>query len=181
MTDRPHCTAYFAISLDGFIADAEGGVGWLEAPTAGLKNDTSFADFMGQIDAMIMGRNTFQQVLTFGEWPYTKPVFVASNSLKAVPDSLHDKATLTSGSPTELLQQMADLGHTRIYVDGGATVQGFLAADLINRLVMTIIPTMLGLGIRIFGTLAAPLDWALQSSRTIGNGLVELTYDRISA
>jgi len=178
MTARPHCTAYFAISLDGFIADADGGVGWLEAPSAGLEDDTGFVDFMGEIDALLMGRNTFEQVLTFGAWPYSKPVFVPSHSLTALPEDMKDKATLISGSPQDLLTQMGTLGHQRLYIDGGATVQSFLAADLIDRLVMTMIPTLLGTGIRIFGELAKPLDWVQQSTRILGDRLVQITYDR---
>lgn len=178
MTNYPHCTAYFAISLDGFIADAEGGVGWLDAANEGLEGDTGYSDFIDSIDAILMGRTTFQQVLSFGAWPYTKPVYVLSNSLKSLPLELDGKASLACGSPNAVLRQMARLGHRRLYVDGGATVHAFLAEGLIDRLVMTMIPTLLGSGIRIFGHLPAPMDWTLRNNRTPSDRLVELTYDR---
>ena len=178
MNERPHCTAYFAISLDGFIADAEGGVGWLDAPSAGLDDDMGFIEFMAGIDAVLMGRVTFQQVLGFGAWPYTKPVFVLSNSLTDLPTNMQAKATLASGSPHDLLHRMGAVGHNRLYIDGGATVESFLAEDLIDRMVMTMIPTLLGSGIRIFGPLTAPLHWTQKQTRVLGERLVQVTYDR---
>ena len=81
---------YIATSLDGFIADKDGGLDWLMEIPNPDKSDYGFAEFMNTVDALLMGRKTFEIVVSFGQWPYTKPVFVLSNSLKEIPDNFFD-------------------------------------------------------------------------------------------
>ncbi|PCK31146.1 dihydrofolate reductase family protein [Pseudoalteromonas piscicida] len=151
---------YIGASLDGFIADKNNRIDWLhEIPNpAGL--DLGFADFMARIDAIIMGRNTFETIQGFDcEWPYKKPVFVLSNTLKTVPKSIADKVSLVRGELTDIVEQLAQLGYQNLYIDGGKTIQSFLQQDLIDELIITTIPILLGGGVPLFTELNAPLKF----------------------
>ena len=176
--NRPHCTAYFAMSLDGFIADAAGGVDWLNTEAAAADGESDFEAFIGDIDALLMGRVTFLQFLAFGEWPYSKPIFVLRNSLTELPGDLGGEAYLIRGTPRALLAEMQRRGHHRLYIDGGETVRSFLAEDLIDGISMTLVPILLGSGVRIFGERAAPLTWTHESSRVLADHLVQSTSRR---
>ena len=117
---------YIATSLDGYIADSDGGLDWLQTVPNPHQDDLGFNDFMAGIDALVMGRNTFDVVCGFGgEWPYPKPVFVLSSSLKEIPDEYRDKAELVSGSLDEVVASLHQKGFRNLYIDGGKTVQGF--------------------------------------------------------
>jgi len=89
---------YVATSLDGFIAASDGGLDWLMETPNPEQSDYGFAEFMSGIDAIVMGRNTFETVLTFGDWPYSKPVFVLSRTLDEVPEGLRDRVEVVSCS-----------------------------------------------------------------------------------
>lgn len=105
-----------------------------------------------------MGRNTFEVVAGFdGEWFYTKPVFVWSNSLKEIPEKFKDKAFLVKGSITEVLSEIHSRGYTRLYIDGGKTIQSSLKEDLIDEMIITTIPVLLGSGIPMFAELPKQL------------------------
>lgn len=122
---------YIASSLDGFIAARDGGIDWLHEIPNPDRSDYGYAEFMGNIDAIVMGRNTFEQVLTFDSWPFDKPVFVLSNSLSELPESMTGKAQIVSGDITKLVNQLNKQGYANLYIDGGRTIQGFLKRDLI--------------------------------------------------
>ncbi|WP_339705308.1 dihydrofolate reductase family protein [Algoriphagus aquimarinus] len=105
-----------------------------------------------------MGRNTFEVIAGFdGEWFYTKPVFVWSNSLKEIPKKFKDKAFLVKGSITEVLSEIHSRGYTRLYIDGGKTIQSSLKEDLIDEMIITTIPVLLGSGIPMFAELPKQL------------------------
>ncbi|MCG9759649.1 MULTISPECIES: dihydrofolate reductase family protein [Pseudoalteromonas] len=151
---------YIGASLDGFITDKNNRLDWLhELPNPeGL--DLGFADFMARVDAIIMGRNTFETIQGFDcEWPYNKPVFVLSNTLKEVPKVFADKVSLVQGELTDIVEQLAQQGFKTLYIDGGKTIQSFLQQDLIDELIITTIPTILGGGTPLFGTLNEPLKF----------------------
>lgn len=151
---------YIATSLDGYIADKNNSVDWLHEIPNPQGDDFGFGEFMDRIDALIMGRNTLDVVLSFGvDWPYTKPVYVLSNSMIEVPKELEGKVFLTKGDPAEVMAELSAKGHSNFYVDGGTTIQQFLKADLIDEMVISIIPTLLGGGIPLFGELAQPLKF----------------------
>jgi dihydrofolate reductase len=170
---------YIATSLDGFIADRSGGLDWLTSVPNPTGGDFGFAEFMAGIDALVMGRVTFETVAGFGAWPYDKPVFVVSNSLAAIPATLQGKAELIHGEPSALLRTLRARGHERLYIDGGRTIQGFLAADLVDELIITRVPVLLGGGFPLFGPLAGPLDFEHVSSELLGtSGLVKSRYRR---
>ena len=101
-----------------------------------------------------MGRNTFDTVASFeGDWLYPKPVFVLSSSLKDIPERLAGKVDLIQGSPGEIISYLNEYGFENLYIDGGQTIQSFLEADLIDELIITRIPVLLGDEIPLFGYL----------------------------
>jgi dihydrofolate reductase len=170
---------YIATSLDGFIADRDGGLDWLHAVPNPSGDDFGWGAFMAGIDALVMGRVTFETVVGFGAWPYDKPVFVVSDTLAALPASHSDKAEIIRGTPAELMRSLAERGHEHLYIDGGRTIQGFLEADLVDELIITWVPVLLGGGYPLFGTLARPMDFEHIHTEPLGSsGLVKSRYRR---
>jgi dihydrofolate reductase len=172
---------YIAQSLDGFIAGPDGELDWLQDIDNPEGSDFGFSACMESIDALIMGRNTFEVVVTFDFWPYTKPVFVASSSRKEIPSSLKDKAFLIQGTPKEMVAAMQAKGYSRLYVDGGILIQSFLKTGLIDELTVTTIPVLLGSGIRLFGHLEERIKLKLVNSEILANQLIKTTYQTVKA
>ena len=169
---------YIGTSLDGFIARKDGEIDWLVQ----FANDEAFSSYeelIGRIDAFVIGRGTFEKVLSFPTWPYTKKVFVLSNSLKNAPESVSKKVTILSKKPGELLSHLSGMGYSTIYVDGGKVIQDFLKEDLIDELIISKAPVLIGSGIPLFGHLDA--DLSFQHIRTVvgSNGLVRSYYEKI--
>jgi dihydrofolate reductase len=134
---------------------------------------------MATVDALVIGRNTFETVLTFDSWPYgEKPVFVLS-SRPIPPAPVGAVVEWMSGAPSEIVSQLAARGIGHIYVDGGITIQRFLRAGLIQRLIITRIPVLIGAGIPLFG--ATERDIALKhiATRQYTSGLVQSEYEVI--
>jgi dihydrofolate reductase len=125
-----------------------------------------------------MGRNTFEFVQGFGQWPYEKPVFVASSSLAAPPAGYEDKIVIVSGTPAELLGAIEGTGCRSVYVDGGALITRFLENDLIDDMVITRTPQLLGGGYPLFGGLSRGSIWKKTSSRELNDYLVQTRYER---
>jgi len=138
-----------------------------------------YTAFMDQIDALVMGRFTFETVCSFDiEWPYTKPVFVLSHALKEVPAGMEDKVFLVQGSVTEILNQIHKKGFHRLYIDGGRTIQNFLQADLIDEMIITTIPILLGGGTPLFGALLEPLNFSCKESSIFLGKIVQTHFVR---
>jgi len=170
---------FIAQSLDGYIAGKNGELEWLHSIPNPDNNDMGFSDLIQEVDAIIMGRTTFETVVGFGvEWPYTKPVFVLSHSLKRVPSGFEKKATLISGTPSKILTQLHKVGYQNLYIDGGVTIQNFLEHDLIDELRITTIPILLGGGSSLFGVMDASIDYELISSKVYLNQIVQTHYRR---
>ena len=120
-------SVFIATSLDGYIADKNGGIDWLHSTPNPYKIDMGYGEFTSQIDALVMGRITFETVCGFDmDWPYQKPVFVLSNTLTEIPERFKAKVHLVKGSLTEILEQIHQKGLYQLYIDGGATIQSFL-------------------------------------------------------
>jgi dihydrofolate reductase len=170
---------YVATSLDGYIAGPNGELDWLNEIPNPNKSDFGFKEFMDSIDAIVMGRKTYEKVLAFdGEWPYSKKVFVLSNSLTEVDLSLKDKAEIIKYSPREITIALRERGYYNLYIDGGTTIQGFLADDLIDELIITRIPIILGGGIPLFGKLNERLNFKHFSTQVLEDFLVKSHYKR---
>ena len=123
------------------------------APTAGENH--GFENFMDSVDGLVMGRHTYEKVLAFDQWPYRKPVVVLSKSLRQdrVPAKLSGKVHLSADTPQALMESLYRRGWKRVYVDGGQVIQSFLTAGLIEDLIITRIPVLLGSGRPLFGPL----------------------------
>ncbi|MGI9276141.1 MAG: dihydrofolate reductase family protein [Endozoicomonas sp.] len=170
---------YIATSLDGYIADSDGGLDWLQTVPNPEHDDFGFAEFMAGIDALVMGRNTFDVVCGFGgEWPYPKPVFVLSSSLKEIPAEYKDKAELVCGSLKEVVESLRQRGFNNLYTDGGKTIQSFLQAGMIDEMIITRIPILLGGGIPLFGSLPEHMTFEHVGTKVLLDALVQSHYRR---
>ncbi|MBE7641086.1 dihydrofolate reductase [Salegentibacter sp. BLCTC] len=170
---------FIATSLDGYIADKNGGIDWLHSVPNPNNDDMGYLQFTNGIDALIMRRNTFETVIGFNvPWPYNKPVFVLSNKLKEISESHKDKAFLVHGTLTEILAQIHKKGYERLYIDGGKTIRNFLKADLIDEMLLTTIPILLGGGSSLFGELPNELKFELIETKTFLNQISQRHYKR---
>ena len=166
-------SVFVGTSLDGFIARANGDLDFLEA---GGGEPHGYDEFIATVDALVIGRKTFETVLTFGSWPYgNKPVVVLSTRPLA-PTPPGAMVERMSGAPADIVSQLAARGIGHIYVDGGITIQRFLEAGLIYRLIITRVPVLIGGGIPLFG--AVPRDIPLKhvATRHYASGLVQSEY-----
>lgn len=168
--------AYIAQSLDGFIAGPRGELEWLEEIKNPELSDFGFAQFMASIDALLMGRNTFEKILSFGCWPYDKPVFVASNSLEVLPPDVEGRVTLIGGELLAMVETLRNKGYEALYIDGGSLIQSALREALLDELFVTTVPVLLGEGIPLFGTLRRKIHLQLLSSEVLVGQLVQTHY-----
>ena len=168
---------FIATSMDGFIAREEGGIDWLEIPGAEIE-DHGFAEMMASVDGLVMGRGTFEKVLEFGVWPYEKPVIILSRSLSQsdIPDHLKDKVDLSKLDPESLMTDLYKRGWKRAYVDGGKIIQSFLSLGLIEDMVITRIPVLIGSGISLFGPLTSDIRLEHVKTDSYKSGLVSSKY-----
>jgi len=127
---------------------------------------------------MVIGRGTYEKVLGFPEWPYEKKVFVLSTSLKQISGILNEKATLVAMKPAELLNYLSDKGFSNIYIDGGKVIQSFLREDLVDELIITKVPELIGTGIPLFGYLDNDLRFEHIKTNIYSDGLVKSQYKR---
>ena len=172
-------SVFIAISLDGYIADKNGGIDWLHSIPNPKNDDMGYVEFTNNIDALVMGRTTFETVCGFDvDWPYNKPVFVLSNKLKEIPESHKGKAILVKGTLTEILEQIYEKGLNKLYIDGGTTIRNFLKEDLIDEMVLTVIPILLGGGSPLFSELPKELKFELIKTKTCLNQVTQNYYKR---
>jgi dihydrofolate reductase len=166
-------SVFIATSLDGFIARQDGALDWL--PVNGGEPH-GYTEFMATVDALVIGRKTFETVLTFDAWPYEKPVVVLSTTLTEVkaPDGV--VCEVMAGTPQEIVTRLSQRGLRHLYIDGGVTVQGFLRAGLIQRLIITRIPVLLGSGISLFGSLSHDIRLEHVATRSYPSGMVQSEY-----
>ncbi|PYP82495.1 MAG: hypothetical protein DMF61_26260 [Blastocatellia bacterium AA13] len=173
-------TVYVGTSLDGFIARENDDIDWLVKFENPEVHD-SYAEFMNRIDAIVMGRGTFDKVLTSPSWPYDKKVFVLSTTLRQIPSALEGRATVLAMKPKPLLDYLSSEGFSRIYIDGGKVIQEFLREDCIDELIITTVPVLIGSGIPLFGRLDCDLQFEHIGTNVYSNGLVKSRYVRSRA
>lgn len=169
-----------AMSLDGFVARQDFGLDWLmKQMTEG--EDHGHAVFMDSIDGLVMGSGSFRTALSFGHWPYEKPVIVMSKTLKPddIPVELRDKVILSEQTPRQVMASLSKRGWQRVYVDGGKIIQSFLRDGLIADMTVTIAPILIGAGKRMFGELDADIDLQLLDTKSFPSGLVTTKYEII--
>lgn len=179
MKNTPLNSIFIATSLDGYIADRNNRIDYLSQFPNPNKDDLGYADFMKNIDAILMGRKTFEMVCSFDiEWPYEKAVFVLSNRMKVIPQPYSSHARLISGAPKKVLADIHLMGYRRFYIDGGKTIQSFLQEDLIDEMIITQIPVLLGGGTSLFGELKIPLWFECHHTEIFLNKIVQNHYRR---
>ena len=168
---------YIGTSLDGFIAGIDGDIEWL-VKYQNQEVIDSYVQFISKIDAIVIGRGSFEKVLSFPEWPYDKKVFVLSSSIKEVPDAVKGQVTILSMRPKELLDYLSKEGLSNIYVDGGKVIQDFLNEDCIDEMTITKVPELIGQGIPLFGFLDHAIPFRHVQTNIYSNGLVKSHYER---
>ncbi|MEL6406933.1 MAG: dihydrofolate reductase family protein [Chloroflexota bacterium] len=172
-------SVFIATSLDGYIAHSDGGIDWLESvPPVGNGDDAGYSAIYNAVDALVMGRGTFDKILTFDSYPYAgKPLVVLSSTLTTVPDKLseHD-ISIMHGTPQRVYEQLSERGYTHIYLDGGKVIQSFLRAGLVDDMTITQIPILLGSGLSLFGELERDIHLRLLRSTAWHNGFVQSVY-----
>jgi len=171
---RPRCSVFIATSIDGYIARPDGTFDFLsivERPG----EDYGFAEFFATVDALVIGRNTYETALAFPEWPYAgKRCIVLTH--RETP-SVHGEQFF-AGEPAALVDQLALSGAQRLYVDGGAVIRQFVREGLIDDMTLAIVPVLLGSGIPLFGSALPEQRLHLHSSKAFESGLVQLCYTR---
>jgi dihydrofolate reductase len=167
-------SVFVGASVDGFIARADGALDFLP-PGGGEPH--GYTEFMAGIDALVIGRNTFETVLGFDPWPYgNKRVVVLSSrpmDLSAAHGAVLEQM---EGPPARIVSQLAARGVHHLYVDGGITIQRFLRAGLIERLIITRVPVLIGAGIPLFGALAGDIRLEHIATTHYASGLVKSEY-----
>jgi len=175
---------FLGMSVDGFIARLDGDISWLDGgaapddssaplPDDGEGGDFGFAEFVGGIDAIVMGRSTYDFIAPFAEWPYQgKPVHVLSTTLEPGADGRITVHRSLDGA----VEALGAAGYRRVYVDGGRTVHEFLRAGLIADLTLSRVPVLIGTGQTPFGEFAADVHLEHVRTRSFPGGMVQSTY-----
>ena len=174
------CSVYIATSLDGFIARPDGDVEWLSSPdyVPADGSDYGFQAYIDSVDVLVMGRNSFAKVLSFGVWPYKgTPVVVLSSQVIDIPEDLAGKVRHMNAEPTAVVSSLAAEGARHLYIDGGVTIQRFLAAGLIDEITLSVIPTLLGDGIPLFGSMIGEQRLLHVGTQSYVNGIVQIKYE----
>ena len=167
-------SVFIGTSLDGFIARPNGDLDFL--PEGGGEPH-GYNEFIANIDAIVLGRKSFEKVLTFEPWPYgDKRVVVLSSRPVDLTAARGGVVEQMAGAPAEIVAQLAATGARHLYIDGGVTIQGFLRAGLIQRLIITRVPVLIGDGIPLFGTLPQDIRLRHVATRSYPSGLVSSEY-----
>jgi dihydrofolate reductase len=170
-------SAYIGTSLDGFIARKDGEIDWLiqfDSPEI----NQCYTEFNSKIDAIVIGRGTYEKVVTFPDWFYQQKVFVLSTQIKQIPDSLKEKVAVLSIPPKELLHYLSNEGYTNIYVDGGKVIQSFLKENLLDEIIISRVPVLIGDGISLFGLLDHDITFKHIQTNVFSNGLIMSRYEK---
>lgn len=170
-------SVFCGVSVDGFIARPNGALDWLPAEP----EEHGFTEFLASVDAIVMGRNTFDVLMGFDldEWPYgDKRIVVLTRRALEISKAkaLGGVVDAMNGTPAEIVSRLAAEGARHLYVDGGITVQEFLRAGLVDRLVITRVPVLIGQGIPLFGSLPADVTLRHVATRSFPSGLVQSEY-----
>ncbi|HYW49880.1 MAG TPA: dihydrofolate reductase family protein [Gemmatimonadaceae bacterium] len=172
---RPRVSVYIATSLDNFIARDDGSLDWLEDVQDAGGGDYGYAAFMDTIDAVVLGRTTYDAVRSFDTWPFTgKRVIVVTN--RPLVSAFGEEAY--AGALTPLMQRLGADGVQRVYLDGGATIRQGLDESLVDDMTLSVVPVLLGSGLPLFTRGLPGTKWTLTGAEAFPKGLVQLRYDR---
>ena len=166
-------SVFVGTSVDGFIARPNGALDFLP-PGGGEPH--GYNEFIATVDAIVIGRKTFETVLEMGGWPYGKKRVVVLSSRPIDISKAGGVVEQMAGTPVEIVAQLAATGARHLYVDGGITIQRFLSAGLVQRLVITRVPVLIGEGIPLFGALPHDVPLIHITTRQYASGLVQSEY-----
>ena len=178
------CSVFIATSLDGFISRTDGSIDWLDQANSRVPKgeDCGYEQFMSTVDALVMGRHTFELAKSFGEWPYGKtPVLVLSSRMRSLPAGLPKTVRLFNEAPGTIVARLAAEGMGHLYIDGGLTIQRFLSDALIDEIIITKIPVLIGSGRPLFGPLSADVRLEHISTRAFDFGFGQSKYRVLKA
>jgi len=168
-------SVFCGVSVDGFLARPNGALDFLDA---GGQEPHGYEEFFSSVDVMVIGRKTYEVVLGFGGWAYgTKPVVVLSSQpidFSSIKDGVVEQM---SGEPAEIVERLKARGFQHAYIDGGITIQRFLAAGLVHRLIIARVPILIGVGIPLFGSLPQDISLRHIATRSYKGGLVQTEYE----
>ena len=171
-------SVFVGISVDGFMARKNGGIDFL--PTDGGESH-GFNEFYASVDAVVIGRKTFEWVVDYGGWAYGERMRVVVLSSKPLDLSVArergGKVEQMAGDPVDIVEKLEASGVQHAYVDGGVTIQRFLRAGLIQRLTITRVPVLIGEGIPLFGALPRDIKLRLVTAKDYPSGLSKTEYE----
>ncbi|QYO76047.1 dihydrofolate reductase family protein [Devosia salina] len=173
----PKGHVFIGASVDGFIARQGGDISWL-TQFSNLGEDHGYDAHMARVDGIIMGRGTFEAVKDIEPWFYEKTVLVLSRTLASsdVPRSLRSRVEIVNASPNEAMMIAEERGWRGVYIDGGAVIQSFLRAGLIEDMIISRVPVLIGQGLPLFGALDADVGLEHLGTTIFPSGLVQSHY-----
>jgi len=171
-------SVYIATSLDGFISRKNGDIDWLmNAYDEKDEEDYGYEEFMKEVTCLVMGRNTYEKIISFSQWPYnTKRVIVLSHTNSIVPDFIKGNVEFFNGTAKVLVKKLQQENEKKVYVDGGITIQSFIKEGLVDDFTITTIPVVIGEGRPLFSILKKDLKLELIQSKSYNNHFVQSKY-----
>lgn len=170
-------SVFIGTSVDGFIARPGGELDFL--PVNGGEPH-GYNEFIASVDAIVIGRKTFETVLGFPGWPYGKRRVIVLSCRPLDLSAARGAVEHMTGDPAEIVAKLAASGARHLYVDGGVTIQGFLRAGLIQRIIITSVPVLIGEGIPLFGKLPRDIHLRHVATHSYPSGMVSTEYQVIS-
>ena len=167
---------FIATSLDGYIARKNGDIDWLMSWENPAREDYGYSIFIKGVNAIVMGSGTFKTVQHFKNWPYHTPVFVMSRHAEQLNEIFLDKVQIVQDDPAALVNRLQQQGYENLYIDGGKVIQSFLKENMIDEIIITKVPILLGTGIPLFGGTNQDIYWVHVKTDIFNNGLVQSHY-----
>ena len=174
----PECSVFVGVSLDGFLAKPDGDLDWMDE-SAGGAGDHGYEAFIAGIDTLVWGRKTFEKVMAFDKWYHGKRRVVVLGHQPLDLGPARAKGAVVeqmSGKPQEVVARLGAGGARHLYIDGGETIQDFLRAGLIGRLIISRLPVLIGQGIPLFGSLPHDVKLRHVATRSFPGGMVQSEY-----
>ena len=166
-------SVFLGISIDGCIAGENGDLSWLAELAPDSPDATGYTALMDQVDTLLIGRTTYEAVLGFEPWPYAGKRVVVLSHRDFAPRHGEQRR---EGSVREVLGGLAEEGCRHVYLDGGAIIRAGLREGVIDSLTLSVLPVVLGKGVRLFDDVLPRSDWRLEDSRPLPSGVVQLRY-----
>ncbi|GAB4386061.1 dihydrofolate reductase family protein [Albidovulum sp.] len=181
MEELPRAHVFVACSVDGFIARPGGEIDWVTGHRALEGEDFGYSAFLAGMEAVVMGRNTYEKALELDRWPYRLPVTVMSRSLdrERRPKARGAEVEITGETPREVLARLGARGMRDVQVDGGQVIQSFLRDGLVARMTLTRVPLLIGEGRPLFGPTGRDVPLRFVSARHWPNGYAQMVYEPV--